>query len=772
MNLLTKILKAIKKRRRITIWETLALVSFILLVQNTSAQEPETTQPEPKIGLVLSGGGAKGFAHIGVIRVLEEVGITPDIITGTSMGSIMGGLYAYGYSADELTKINASADWGQLLNDKVKLQKVAMEEKSEVRKYIFVTPIKEKKIDLPIGLIEGHNLENRFSELFWPLTSDQNFDSLPIPFHCMAVDLVSGKVIEHRSGDLVKAIRSSMAIPTVFAPVKMDSMLLVDGGVSRNFPVQEAIDMGADIIIGVYVGFQEDVKVEDLESMTAVLSRAVALSGIVDAREQFENVDILIIPKLGDYGSSDFTSGAAIEKLGEEAAREKLGELKTLADSLQLSPHKPTGINRPEKILISSIEVENNRNIEADYILSKSGFEPGDSVSQEDIKESIEYMFGSPNLRKLTYSLKKDEQNEGYILVFHVTENPRALLKFAARFDDNLGVGLISNITLRNVILPSSRFLFTSNISENPEIQVELMKLVGSNQHFFDRIYYKGYRYELPLYNSGDRLGRYQLNNLEFGYGIHYTPGLNHEIGVDAFYRRNTIKPRPDLQNLYDEAGFGKHRTRDWGYSFLYHVNTTDDLYFPKKGINFKILFTHALSSRATLEDVQNGTDFEYFVNERNDPFATLLIDHNWYKSFGTFTYNFGISGGLNTDDPGVTGNFILGGENYRNRNSYHNFAGFDMAEIFTPNFFVVKSNLKIELFNDIYLSGTVNVGNVSDSVEGLYELVVENPITNYIWGYCAGIKYDSFIGPVQLLMAGNNQDSKTRFQISIGYPF
>lgn len=772
MNLLTENRKAIKTLIQQQYLLSVALVSLLLCAQNTWAQEPDSLQTRPKIGLVLSGGGAKGFAHIGVIKVLEEIGITPDIITGTSMGSIMGGLYATGYTADELTEINATADWNHLLNDKVKLQNVAMEEKSESRKYIVITPIKEKKIDLPIGLIEGHNLEGRFSELFWPLTSEENFDSLPIPFHCMAVDVVSGKVIEHRSGDLVRAIRSSMAIPTVFAPVIMDSMLLVDGGVARNFPVQEAIDMGADIIIGVYVGFQEDVEIKDLESMTAVLSRTVALAGIVDAREQFDKVDVLIIPKLEGFNSSDFSNGPAIEKLGEVAAREKLSDLKALVDSLDLKLHRPAKIYQPKKILITGVEVENLKNIDAEYIISRSGIEAGDSLSQSDIKDAIEYMHGSPNLHKLTYSLKKDLENEGYILVFHVTENPRAVVKFAARYDDDLGVGLISNLTLRNIIVPASRFLFTLNISENPEVRIELMKLIGSKQHFFDRFYYSGYRYKLPLYDNGNQLGHYQLNNAEAGYGIHYTPGLNHEIGFDAFFRRSSLKPRPDLQNIYEEAGFGRHRTRDWGYTFLYKVNTTDDLYFPKRGISFKILFTHALSSKSVLEDKMHGDDFEYFVGERNDPFATLQIDHNWYKSFGPITYNFGISGGFNTDDPAISGSFLLGGENFRNRNSYRNFAGFNMAELYTPNFALVKSSLIAEVLSGVYLTGTVNVGNVGNSIEDLYDVTVENPIPEYIWGFCAAVKYDSFIGPIQLMMARNNQDSKSRFQISIGYPF
>ena len=227
--------------------------------------------------MVLSGGGAKGLAHIGVLKVLEEAGIRPDIITGTSMGSIMGSLYAVGYTAAELSDINKNANWDLLLTDKERLLSVAMDEKDETKKYLFEIPIREKKINLPAGVINGQHLEAYFSELLWPLTEEEDFNQLPVPFHCMSVDMISGRTIEHSSGDLVKSIRASMSIPTVFSPVQMDSMLLVDGGVTRNFPVQEAINMGADIIIGVYVGFQEDVTVDDIRSMTDILQRSIAL---------------------------------------------------------------------------------------------------------------------------------------------------------------------------------------------------------------------------------------------------------------------------------------------------------------------------------------------------------------------------------------------------------------------------------------------------------------------------------------------------------------
>ncbi len=746
---------------------------LVFLAPNrTRAQEANSTATKPKIAVVLSGGGAKGFAHIGVLRVLEEVGIRPDIITGTSMGSIMGALYAVGYSADELSEINSGANWDHLLTDKEELPNVAMEEKSESWKYIFEIPIRETKIGLPSGLIQGQHLEGKFSELFWPLTSHEDFDSLPVPFHCMAVDVVSGRVVEHKSGDLVQAIRSSMAIPTIFAPVEMDSMVLVDGGVARNFPVQEAINMGADIVIGVYVGFQENTTARDLESMTAILSRSIALAGIVDAREQFKKVDILIVPDLGTYGTSDFAAGPIIEALGEEAARKKYGELKALADSLNLKFEKIPKISQPQKILLTDIRVKNLQYIDEDYIISKSGIEKGDSVSYYDIREAIEYMHGSPELRKLTYSLEKDEDKDGYVLIFNVKENQRAMFKFTPRYDNDLGVGLVTNFTLRNVLFPSSRLLFTLNISENPALTFQVNKLMGSRQHFSHHYFSTWYNYKLPFYNLGEELGNYKVRYFEAGYGIHYTPGLNHELGIEAIYKHNAVKPQPSLRSIYEEADFSRHLTRDLGYRFLYKVNTASDLYFPKNGINFKLYFTHTLFSDSKLEGTTNE-DTNFFVDGWDGAYATIMVDHNWYQRIGKITtFNFGVNAGINTDESGINGVFMLGGERFGSRLSYRNFAGYNFAEIYTPNFALVKSSLNFEVLNGLYLSGTVNVGNIGQSYKDLLDDLTDKSIGHYLWGYSIGLKYDSLIGPIQLLVGDNNQDSKSRFQLSVGFPF
>ena len=750
-----------------------AIIICLFIASTGFTQHANEKKERPKIGLVLSGGGAKGLAHIGVIKVLEEAGIKPDIITGTSMGSIVGSLYAVGYTVEELTEINENADWETLLTDDENLQRVTMLEKRESKKYLFEIPIKEKKMNLPAGLIEGQHLENCFTELFWPLTSHENFDSLPIPFHCMSVDLISGKAIEHKSGDLAKSVRASMSIPTVFSPVHMDSMLLVDGGVTRNFPVQEAIDMGADIIIGVYLGYQEDVKAGDNFTLTDILQRSMVLPGIVDAREQKPKCDLLIVPDLGKFGPGDFTKGKAIQQLGEDAARRQMDEIQALAAQLNLKSKTIPKIKRPKRILIRDIEVEGLQLLSKNDIVSRSGIEKGDSVSLNNIREAIDYMFGTRHFNKLTYSLKKNKHENGYILVFHAQESPRAMFKFAPNYNNELGLGMVMNFTMRNVVLPSSRFLFSVNIAENPGVSLVFDRKIGESQHWSDEIFFNLNKYKLPYYDEGERLGNYNRGYLDFGYGINYSLGLNHHLGAKGFFRNSRHAPQPDLYNIYPEAEFNAHTTNDWGFTVFYCVNTTDHLFFPKKGTNLKMEFTQTAIANSQLNTYGFEVHPNYFLDEMHNSYSTFCFNYNWYKTFAKrFTYNFGVDAGFNTDNAGVNGMFVLGGEQLQNTMQYKNLAGFSFAELYTYNYAFIKSALNIEVATGLYLSGTVNIGNTGNTMEEMFDNFSNYPINRYSLGYSFGIKYDSVLGPAQLLIADNNMHHKTEFLLSVGFPF
>ena len=296
---------------------SLLILALMLSPQQLVAQGESGERP--KIAYVLSGGGAKGMAHVGVLKVLEEVGLQPDYITGTSMGSIMGGLYSIGYSAEEIGHIIETVDWGTVLTNEIPANQVIIRRKDDYSKFIMEMPVYNGKPELPSGLIEGQKLSELFSNLTWRQAGVNDFNEFPTPFVCIGTDILKGGKVEMNSGDLSSAMRASMAIPSVFTPVIRDSShILVDGGVVRNFPVQEAIDMGADIVIGVYVGFDSQMEPEQLRSLTSIMTRTSLLSGAADVQSQVPLVDLLITPDLTGFTPSSFTSGVEIMNRGEE----------------------------------------------------------------------------------------------------------------------------------------------------------------------------------------------------------------------------------------------------------------------------------------------------------------------------------------------------------------------------------------------------------------------------------------------------------------------
>ena len=341
------------RKNLIFLIQVLFLFPFIGLAQSD-------VKERPKIGYVLSGGGAKGMAHVGVLKVLEEVGLQPDYITGTSMGSIMGGLYAIGYSADEIALLIETIDWNSVLTNEIPANQVIMRRKDDYSRFIAEMPVHDGKPELPSGLIEGQKLSELFSDLTWRQAGVNDFNDFPTPFSCIGTDILRGGKVEMNSGDLSSAMRASMAIPSVFTPVIRDSVhILVDGGVVRNFPVQEVIDMGADIVIGVYVGFDSEMEPEQLRSLTSVMTRTSLLSGAADVQSQVPLVDYMIVPDLTGYTPASFTSGKEIMERGEVAARAQIEKLRALADSINSMGPPPSKHQLPsqDSILIEDISV-------------------------------------------------------------------------------------------------------------------------------------------------------------------------------------------------------------------------------------------------------------------------------------------------------------------------------------------------------------------------------------------------------------------------------
>lgn len=298
---------------------TFLFLSFSLL---NFSQEKDS----PKVGLVLSGGGAKGLAHIGVLKVLEEQGVKIDYIGGTSMGAIIGGLYASGYSARELDSIFNQQNFDILIQDDLPRRAKTFYEKEDAEKYAITLPFDNFDISFPSGLFKGQNIYNLMSRLTMHVSGVEDFSELPIPFFCIAANVETGEEVILDEGSLAKAISASGAIPTILSPIKMEGQLLTDGGVANNYPVEEMRSRGADIIIGVDVQDSLANK-EKLKDVFEIMNQISNFRTIRDMKTKRPLTDIYIKPDITPFTVLSFEEGNAIIKTGRVAALKSLPEL-------------------------------------------------------------------------------------------------------------------------------------------------------------------------------------------------------------------------------------------------------------------------------------------------------------------------------------------------------------------------------------------------------------------------------------------------------------
>ncbi|MEH6779890.1 patatin-like phospholipase family protein, partial [Maribacter arcticus] len=314
----------------------LILISFIVVLpQYILAQDRK-----PKVAVVLSGGGAKGIAHIPFLQALDSLGIVPDLVVGTSMGSIVGGLYAMGYSGDSIANITDNANWDHLLSKYIALTEVSVEEKSEFNKYLVGLDFTEGKLKVNSALVKDQNLRLFLSTLTYPAYKIKNFDNLSIPYRAIATDIVHGKEVIIAEGSLMEAMRASMSIPGIFKPAIYKKTLLIDGGVLNNFPTDIAQNMGADIIIGSDVsGGMEPI--EKLDNIPNLLFQAGMLASNIKNPENQKRCDILIDHEpYMTYSTGDFSKSNEIYKEGKIALLEKMDALVDLAEKLKDYPKR------------------------------------------------------------------------------------------------------------------------------------------------------------------------------------------------------------------------------------------------------------------------------------------------------------------------------------------------------------------------------------------------------------------------------------------------
>jgi NTE family protein len=762
----------------------LKLLILILIIGHNL--EIMAQEEKPKVALVLSGGGAKGIAHIPLLQTLDSLGIVPDFIIGTSMGSVVGGLYAAGYSGDSIAVLTHNANWAELLGGDISLQDVTIEEKSEFKTYLADFDLIEGKPKVSSGLIKDQKLREYLSKLTYPVFNVTDFDDLPTPYRAMTTDIVNGKEVLLERGSLGFAMRASMSIPGVFEPVPYDDTLLVDGGVLNNFPVDIAKEMGYDIIIGSDVGGGMQTK-DKLNSIPALLFQAGMLTSNLKNPENRALCDILVdhMPYL-TYSTGDFEKGDEIYEEGRLAIVNKMDELVALANQLKGYEQRSHEIpDVKDEFLLDSIVYEGISDANLDIVKARSGIHAGQKYTTQELIDGVDRAMGTNLFSQITYSGSIEDNR--IILTLKGYEHSRHQIKASLHYDSFRNVGIILNYTGRNVLGKSSRFLVTLDVAVQPRFRVQYQKQFGVNKDWWWRSDVLGEFLVQSFFLSGE-----QAEDMFSRYG-QFESQLNKNLksrhsyaGLDLSYEYTTLVPKVDSDINNNIFYLDRYNFQNIEIGIHYMYSKMDKVYYPSKGTYFR-----AGIYRSVLHDldVKFSTDEFTDVKGSTNGFTKLVLDfERRFKFSKTFT---GIVGGnlgfsfeddLKTDEYsfleyGYAAKYSLGGILRAPRRGNFVFAGLNEDELAVAQFMRINLAAQFNPMKKVFITPHFDLATVGDIGFNDYIENAFSPVGSWEEGFEAStlmsagatFAYHSILGPVNFDVSWVNDINKVRVFFSVG---
>ena len=614
-------------------WWFLAGLLYLPALAWTQEMPAAAPAGRPRIGLVLSGGGARGSAHIGVLKVLDDLHVPIDAIAGTSMGAVIGGLYASGMSGRQIEQLFSSVDWQDSFRDRPRRADLAFRRKEEDNNFLIKLPLglQGRRLLIPQGLIEGQKLTAILRRATLRVAEINNFDHLPIPFRAVATDLEDGSPVILSGGDLTTAMRASMSAPGVFIPVQREGRLLVDGGLSENLPIDVARAMGVDILIVVDAGYALQPR-NKLKSITSISNQALAILVGHDVARQKATLgprDILISPELPDLSSIDFSVVDRAVSAGEAAAlfaSPRLAALSISGDELaryaaaRERPSLPEG--NIEFVAADSQSHSYHRQIE-DLFANLVG----KPVNADAIDEDVETLYGRGYLQTLDYRLAQDS-NTRQGLIFTAERNtwgPNYLRMGLSLEDDFRGLSTFNaagRLTLTELNSLGAESVLDLQVGEDPHISAEFYQPLSNVWRFFIAPHAEAESHELPQVENGTQIGLYRISTTEYGVDTGSELGNWGEIRVGALADRGDTRV---------ELGDFTVPPQDFSVNaaFLrFSVDKLDRTYFPHNGESFKVELHVEDNSASTI-----GTD---------------LLTFDWRSAWteGKYTQVLWVSGG------------------------------------------------------------------------------------------------------------------------------
>ncbi|TCI85911.1 patatin-like phospholipase family protein [Tenacibaculum sp. M341] len=716
-------------------------------------------QTRPKVGLVLSGGGAKGFAHVRVLKEIEKIGLELDYIGGTSMGAIIGGMYASGYSAAQIETIVKEIDFLSIIQDNVPREQKPYFEKAYLEKTAITLPVKKGSIGLPLGLSKGQNILNFLTELLSPVDKIEDFSKLPIPFFCIGTNIETGKEVLFEKGSLPLALRASASFPSLLNPVEVDGQFVIDGGVANNFPVDRMREKGIDIIIGVNVQGTL-LKKDELTSVASLLSQIVNFKMYEKSDEQVENLDIHIHPDINDYTVVSFEEKEAILDQGTKAMKPYIKILKELANKQNKKFIKRgiKGVNK--RFLIDRIVLKGNKNYTQDYILGKLGLKEGDSISYKGISQKINALSATKNFQRVDYTLK--ESFNGKKLELIIKENEiKTFLGVGLHYDLLYKSGVLLNYNHKKLLFSNDEF--SVDVVVGDRIRYDL-------QYFIDN----GFLISYGISSSHNSFKTdFKFNDVNVNkINVSYRDFTNRFFAQSTFNKRTAfglgfeikdLKVSSDTFLTNNEATLFDESVYFSSFAFL-HIDTYNKKSFPTKGFLIDANFKWYMF--ADFNEAPNGIPLldpnfnQYSQIDGKVEFATTF----WDK----FTLQSKVQAGftLGEEDLEIF-DYRLGGYNQNYINNFIPFYGYDIASFSNQSFLRGEFNLRYQLFNKNYIETVANYGRTAKNVLQRGELLKDLKS-----GYAIGYGIESFFGPVQLKYSWS-PDHKDRFWLfNLGFWF
>jgi NTE family protein len=511
------------------------------------------------VGLALSGGGARGFAHIGVIEVLEEAGIVADVVTGTSMGSIVGGLYAIGYTPEQLRSIAAGVDWPRVFNDEPERRNLPIERKEEEGRVLYAFPVEGLTPRLPSGVIEGQRISQLLTRLTWSAHSVSDFARLPRPFTAVATDLETGEAIPLRGGYLPEAMRASMAIPGALVPMEIGGRVLIDGGVSRNLPAQDARALGAGRLICSDVSAPLAER-DSLESFLAILNQTVAFRMVERTAAQRELCDLLVVTRVEGVEIADFGRIEDAIEAGRAAARAVLDSLTDAGESFAARPVRRElrdGVAdaAPGPVRIEAIEIDGLERTRPAAVRRILGIVPGDRVTPPQLDRAVTRLYDSGRFRSVWYRLEADDGGDRRTLRLELDDRSRQWVGFGYRYDGRYKASILATGTLRDLLFAGTTLALDLRLGEQTRARAEYSKRWGWT--VAPLVGVRGELTEMPfdLYEGDDRVASPDVQTQAVtgiaGLGFRY----NTFLGLEAKLERAERGAAPSVEDWAEGSG-------------------------------------------------------------------------------------------------------------------------------------------------------------------------------------------------------------------------